>query len=92
MEIDGIGNLYQKLEQLKKKLNKQGIFNQNHKKQSLDFLKIAILTADTGAAIRDIHTTIDSRYPLVEKISISTLVQGINAKNDIIEKLSMQIL
>lgn len=39
------------------------------------------------AAIRDIHTTIDSRYPLVEKISISTLVQGINAKNDIIEKI-----
>ena len=39
MEIDGIGNLYQKLEQLKEKLNKQGIFNQNHKKQSLDFLK-----------------------------------------------------
>lgn len=32
MEIDGIGNLYQKLEQLKEKLNKQGIFNQNHKK------------------------------------------------------------
>ena len=56
MEIDGIGNLYQKLEQLKEKLNKQGIFNQNHKKQSLDSLKIAILTADTGAAIRDIHT------------------------------------
>ena len=70
MEIDGIGNLYQKLEQLKEKLNKQGIFNQNHKKQSLDFLKIAILTADTGAAIRDIHTTIDSRYPLVEKYQL----------------------
>lgn len=88
MEIDGIGNLYQKLEQLKEKLNKQGIFNQNHKKAIPRFpKKIAILTADTGAAIRDIHTTIDSRYPLVEKISISTLVQGINAKNDIIEKI-----
>ncbi|OFU75854.1 exodeoxyribonuclease VII large subunit [Staphylococcus sp. HMSC10B09] len=88
MEIDGIGNLYQKLEQLKEKLNKQGIFNQNHKKAIPRFpKKIAILTADTGAAIRDIHTTIDSRYHLVEKISISTLVQGINAKNDIIEKI-----
>ncbi|MEJ7427719.1 exodeoxyribonuclease VII large subunit, partial [Staphylococcus haemolyticus] len=60
MEIDGIGNLYQKLEQLKEKLNKQGIFNQNHKKAIPRFpKKIAILTADTGAAIRDIHTTID---------------------------------
>lgn len=88
MEIDGIGNLYQKLEQLKEKLNKQGLFDQNHKKAIPRFpKKIAILTADTGAAIRDIHTTIDSRYPLVEKIPISTLVQGINAKNDIIEKI-----
>ena len=63
MEIDGIGNLYQKLEQLKEKLNKQGIFNQNHKKAIPRFpKKIAILTADTEAAIRDIHTTIAVSY------------------------------
>lgn len=88
MELDGIGNLYQKLEQLKQKLTKEGYFNNEHKKPIPRFpKKIAILTASTGAAIRDIHSTIDSRYPLVEKISLSTLVQGENAKNDIISKI-----
>ena len=55
------------------------------------FLKIAILTASTGAAIRDIQSTINSRYPLAEKIQISTLVQGTQAKEDIIKILNMLI-
>ncbi|MCI2947601.1 exodeoxyribonuclease VII large subunit [Staphylococcus caledonicus] len=88
MELDGIGNLYQKLEQLKNKLSKQGYFNKKHKKAIPKFpKKIAILTASTGAAIRDIQSTIESRYPLVEKIPLSTLVQGTQAKKDIIEKI-----
>ena len=65
MELDGIGNLYQKLEQLKQKLKR--LFNNEHKSLFLDSLKIAILTASTGAAIRDIQSTINSRYPLAEK-------------------------
>ncbi|MDK9865391.1 MULTISPECIES: exodeoxyribonuclease VII large subunit [Staphylococcus] len=88
MHIDGIGNLYQKLEQLKKKLTKDGFFDQNHKKLIPKFpKKIAVLTAGTGAAIRDIHTTINSRYPLAEQVQINTLVQGEQAKNDIVEKI-----
>ncbi|KRG10249.1 exodeoxyribonuclease VII large subunit [Staphylococcus sp. NAM3COL9] len=88
MHIDGIGNLYQKLEQLKKKLTKDGFFEQNHKKLIPKFpQKIAVLTAGTGAAIRDIHTTINSRYPLAEQVQINTLVQGEQAKNDIVEKI-----
>ncbi|PHK49781.1 exodeoxyribonuclease VII large subunit [Staphylococcus edaphicus] len=88
MHIDGVGNLYQKLEQLKKKLTKEGYFDQNHKKPIPKFpKKIAVLTAGTGAAIRDIHTTINSRYPLAEQIQINTLVQGEQAKNDIIDKI-----
>lgn len=88
MHIDGIGNLYQKLEQLKKKLTKDGFFDQNHKKLIPKFpKKIAVLTAGTGAAIRDIHTTINSRYPLAEQVQINTLVQGEQAKNDIVEKM-----
>lgn len=88
MHIDGIGNLYQKLEQLKKKLTKDGFFDQNHKKLFPKFpKKIAVLTAGTGAAIRDIHTTINSRYPLAEQVQINTLVQGEQAKNDIVEKI-----
>lgn len=63
----------------------------NIKSLFLDSLKIAILTASTGAAIRDIQSTINSRYPLAEKIQISTLVQGTQAKEDIIKILNMLI-
>ncbi|UXV33855.1 exodeoxyribonuclease VII large subunit [Staphylococcus sp. IVB6181] len=88
MHLDGVGNLYQRLEALKKDLTKQGLFNMEHKKPIPKFpKKIAVLTASTGAAIRDIHSTINSRFPLVEQIQISTLVQGDQAKKDIVEKL-----
>ena len=59
MQLDGIGNLYQRLEELKKKLTKEGLFDQQYKKSIPKYpKKIAILTASTGAAIRDIQTTI----------------------------------
>lgn len=88
MQLDGIGNLYQKLELLKKNLKKEGYFNQSNKKLIPKYpKKIAVLTASTGAAIRDIHSTINNRYPLVEQIQISTLVQGTQARQDIIEKI-----
>ncbi|PAI77029.1 hypothetical protein APW76_03000 [Staphylococcus aureus] len=56
--------------------------NQQHQHQ-----KEAHKIASTGAAIRDIHSTINSRFPLAEQIQISTLVQGEKAKDDIIEKI-----
>lgn len=88
MQLDGIGNLYQKLELLKKKLKKEGYFDQSNKKLIPKYpKKIAVLTASTGAAIRDIDSTINNRYPLVEQIQISTLVQGTQARQDIIEKI-----
>ncbi|MCG7804424.1 exodeoxyribonuclease VII large subunit [Staphylococcus epidermidis] len=88
MQLDGIGDLYQKLELLKKKLKKEGYFDQSNKKLIPKYpKKIAVLTASTGAAIRDIHSTINNRYPLVEQIQISTLVQGTQARQDIIEKI-----
>lgn len=88
MQLDGIGNLYQKLELLKKKLKKEGYFDQSNKQLIPKYpKKIAVLTASTGAAIRDIHSTINNRYPLVEQIQISTLVQGTQARQDIIEKI-----
>ena len=88
MQLDGIGVLYQKLEALKKKLEQEGYFSPEHKKPIPKFpKKIAVLTASTGAAIRDIHATINQRYPLAEQIQLSTLVQGKQAKADIIEKI-----
>ena len=89
MQIDGIGNLYQKLEQLK--IEKKAILIKVTKTYTKVSKEIAVLTASTGAAIRDIHSTINNRYPLVEQIQISTLVQGTQARQDIIKRFNMPI-
>ncbi|WP_164668654.1 exodeoxyribonuclease VII large subunit [Virgibacillus doumboii] len=80
MEPDGIGSLYLAFEQLKEKLHKQGYFDQSHKKEIPRFPKsVGIITSPTGAAVRDIITTIKRRYPIVKTTVIPVLVQGINA-------------
>ena len=85
MEEDGIGNLYKKYEELKKKLELEGLFDQEHKKVIPFFPKrVGVITAKTGAAIRDIVTTIKRRCPITEIIVFSSLVQGDGAKEDIV--------
>ncbi|WP_088050593.1 exodeoxyribonuclease VII large subunit [Virgibacillus dakarensis] len=80
MEPDGIGALYLAFEQLKEKLNKQGYFDQSVKKQLPMYPKhIGVITSPTGAAVRDIITTIKRRYPIVATTVIPVLVQGRNA-------------
>ncbi len=81
---DGVGNLYVAFEQLKKKLQAEGLFDSAHKRQIPKVPKrVGIITASTGAAIRDIITTIRRRFPICETILFTTLVQGENAKDDI---------
>lgn len=81
---DGVGNLYVAFEQLKKKLQAEGLFDSAHKRQIPKVSKrVGIITASTGAAIRDIITTIRRRFPICETILFPTLVQGENAKDDI---------
>ncbi|GAB3052231.1 exodeoxyribonuclease VII large subunit [Virgibacillus ainsalahensis] len=80
MEPDGIGSLYLAFEQLKEKLSKQGLFDDIHKKEIPLYPKhIGIITSPTGAAVRDILTTIKRRYPIVDRTVIPVLVQGENA-------------
>ena len=56
---DGVGNLYIAFEKLKEKLSKEGLFDPKYKKKIPEFPnKIGIITASTGAAIKDILTTI----------------------------------
>jgi exodeoxyribonuclease VII large subunit len=87
---DGIGNLYLEFERLKKKLGEKGYFDENYKKQIPRFpKKIGIITAPTGAAIRDIITTINRRYKLVELFIFPSLVQGENAKEDIVKNIEL---
>lgn len=87
---DGVGNLYIAFEQLKKKLEMEGLFDKEHKKKIPRMpKKIGIVTASTGAAIRDILTTLKRRYPIVETIIFPALVQGRDAACDIARKIEI---
>ena len=90
MEQDGLGNLYIEFEKLKKKLAAEGLFD-SAKKQKIPKVpkKIGIVTASTGAAIRDILTTIKRRYPICETILFPALVQGNDAARDIVKKIEI---
>jgi len=89
MEQDGQGNLFLELEKLKKKLSQEGLFDQEHKRPIPRFPKrIGIVTAPTGAAIRDVLSTIKRRYPLCETILFPALVQGEGAKESIVKQLT----
>lgn len=85
----GYGNLYLRFEALKKKLEEEGLFSPEFKNPLPDFpLRIGIATSPTGAAIQDLITTIRRRNPLCEIFFRETLVQGEEAKNDIVQALS----
>lgn len=85
---DGVGNLYAEFEKLKKKLETKGLFDSNHKKSIPKMpSKIGVITASTGAAIRDIVSTIKRRFPICEIYLFPSLVQGENASKDLVNKL-----
>lgn len=85
MEPSGIGALYKAYEQLKEKLEKEGLFKKENKK-SLPFLpkSIGIVTSPTGAAIRDIISVICRRNSNVEMVIYPVLVQGVDAGKQIV--------
>lgn len=85
---DGIGNLYIAFEQLKKKLEAEGLFEESHKKKIPKIpRRVGVVTAPTGAAIKDIISTIKRRWPLTEVILFPSLVQGEDAKEDIVRQI-----
>lgn len=85
---DGVGNLYVAYEQLKQKLLNEGLFAAENKSPiPLIPKKIGIITALSGAAIRDILTTLKRRFPLVEILVFPTLVQGEGAKESIVKSI-----
>ncbi len=90
MEQDGLGNLYIEFEKLKKKLAAEGLFDKDKKKAIPKTpRRVGIVTASTGAAIRDILTTIKRRYPICETILFPSLVQGADAAKDIVKKIEI---
>ena len=87
---DGVGNLHIAFEQLKKKLDEEGLFDKKYKKEIPKIpMKVGIVTASTGAAIKDILSTIKRRFPICETILFPCLVQGELAKDDIVKKLDI---
>lgn len=94
MRSDGLGELQQKIEELKKRLFAEGIFSPEHKRE-LPFLpkRIGVVTSPTGAAFRDILKVALRRYPNIEIILAPAKVQGDDAAETIvrgIEELNKQ--
>jgi len=85
---DGVGNLYIAFNQLKEKLSAKGLFNDHYKLLLPKLPKaIAIITSPTGAAVRDMITTIKRRSPNVQIYLYPALVQGEAAASDIARKI-----
>ena len=89
MEPDGVGALYLAYEQLKKKLEAEGLFSLPKKPIPQFPKKIAILTSESGAVIQDIQTTVARRFPIVQLVLYPTVVQGVHAVNSILKNLEL---
>lgn len=88
MQPDGLGALYIEYEALKKKLASEGLFASEHKKPIPKYPnRIGVVTASTGAAVKDIMSTIKRRYPICEAILFPCLVQGKQAAQDIVKQI-----
>ena len=88
IKSNGVGDLYIAYEKLKKELEAEGLFDESHKKIIPRFPEyIGVITSPTGAAIRDIINTIKRRYPLAKVILYPAIVQGEDAKNDVVRQI-----
>lgn len=97
--LDGLGKLYERYEKLKKDLEAEGLFDQQHKKKIPPFPKrIGIVTAPTGAAIQDIINISKRRNPYVQLILYPAQVQGVGAAESVargiaaLDKLGVDII
>ena len=85
IELDGAGNLYLKFEALKHELEEMGMFAAEYKKPIPKYaMRIGVVTAPTGAAVRDIQNIAGRRNPFVQLILYPALVQGDGAVESIV--------
>lgn len=88
MVPDGEGDLMAALEKIKEKLSKEGLFDAQRKKKIPPFpKKVAVITSETGAAVRDIFNVLGRRYPLCDILFCPATVQGETAPKSLIEAL-----
>ena len=84
MQPDGVGALNIAFEQLKKKLEAEGLFRQEYKKPLPEFpQKIGVVTSSTGAAVQDIFNVLKRRFPVAEVVLRPCQVQGEGAAEDV---------
>lgn len=85
---DGSGALNLAFEQLKERLEKEGLFDAAHKKPVPEYpKKVGVITSPTGAAVQDIKNVLSRRYPFAEMIFYPALVQGDGAADDIVNAI-----
>lgn len=85
MTPDGVGDLHVAYEQLKAKLQEEGLFDLHHKQPLPQFPhRIAVITSSAGAAIHDILRILGKRYPLSKVILLPVRVQGVEAPPEIV--------
>lgn len=90
IQPDGIGTLYLQFEELKRNLEKEGLFDPKYKKPLPKYpMRIGVISASSGAAIHDIFTTITRRWPISERILIPASVQGLSAAPTIVNALRL---
>lgn len=89
MQPDGLGALHMAYEQLKEKLEREGLFSAERKKVLPLFPeRIGIVTSPTGAAVHDMLTILERRFPMAEVVFCPVLVQGEEAAGQIVEALA----
>lgn len=90
MKIDGVGDLYVAFEQMKKRLEEEGLFDSKFKKPIPKFPEtVGVVTAATGAAVRDIINVITRRYPYAKILLYPALVQGNGASESVAQGIEL---
>ena len=89
MEQEGIGDLHVAFEKLKQKLDAEGLFSPKYKKPLPKYpVRIGVVTAPTGAAIRDIMNILSRRFSYSDILLYPVLVQGENSAQSIVEAIN----
>lgn len=88
MKADGLGDISLKFQQIKERLEKEGLFDEKNKRPLPKFpQRIAVITSDTGAAVKDIINITGRRWPISEIVLCPVAVQGEKAVGDMIDAL-----
>lgn len=88
--LDGSGLLYEKFEQLKRELEEAGMFSREYKQPIPKYIRtLGVVTADTGAAVRDIIQIAGRRNPYVQIILYPAIVQGEAAASSVVQGIRM---